>query len=121
MACSFLTESAVETSQPPKRRARSFYAPVMKPKDSQRDPHVPCEVLQAVDGWRVRMGTPRPRAFTGRAAARVCQRDARNRNLDPHAWVVHPRSAHSCCGCVLVHNLMRVAALQATEAAKAVE
>ncbi len=118
----FVKKEAIEQVSPPKG-GTVVYAPVMKPKDSQRDPHVPCEGdSPAVAEWRVRMGTAEAKGiYKERAATAECVNAiARNRNLQQFRVRGRPKVRAIVLWYVLVHNLMRVAALRA-EAAKAVE
>jgi len=62
----------------------TVYAPVQKPKDPSRDPHVPRPgASPAVAAWRQRMGTPGAQAiYKERAATAECvSAQARNRGL----------------------------------------
>ena len=118
----FVKKEAIEQVSPPKG-GTVVYAPVMKPKDSQRDPHLPCEGdSPAVAEWRVRMGTAEAKGiYKERAATAECVNAiARNRNLQQFRVRGRPKVRAIVLWYVLVHNLMRVAALRA-EAAKAVE
>jgi transposase len=62
----------------------TVYAPVQKPKDPTRAPHVPLPTdTPAVAAWRARMGTPEAQAiYKERAATAECvNAQARNRGL----------------------------------------
>ena len=92
------------------------YAPVMKSRDPQRDPHTPREDdSPAVAEWRQRMATDEAKTiYRQRAATAECVNAlARNRGLQ--RFLV--RGLRKVKGVVLLfalaHNLMRAAALRA--------
>ncbi len=109
----FVKKEAIEQVSPP-QGGTVVYAPVMKPKDSQRDPHVPCEGdSPAVAEWRVRMGTPGAKEiYQSRAATAECVNAiARNRNLQQFRVRGRWKVRAVALWYALAHNLMRAVAL----------
>ena len=100
----------------------TVYAPVMKSKDPQRDPHTPRDDdSPAVAAWRQRMATPEAKEiYKQRAATAECANaHARNRGL----YQVRVRGSHKVKAVVLfyvlAHNLQRAATLRAQATQKA--
>lgn len=95
-------------------------APVSKPKDANRNPHVPRPGdSPAVAAWRVRMGDAAVKAlYHLRAATAECV-NALMRNRGMRALTVRGQGNANTCALwqVLAHNLMRVAVLRAPVAA----
>lgn len=115
----FVKKEAIEQVSPPKG-GTVVYAPVMKPKDSRRDPHVPREGDNpAVAEWRVRMGTPEAKEiYKERAATAECVNAiARNRNLQQFRVRGRTKVRAIALWYALVHNLMRAVTLRAVAAA----
>jgi hypothetical protein len=96
-------------------REVTLYAPVSKPKDETRDPHVPLpKDSEAVAAWRQRMGTPEAKAvYKDRAATAECVNAiARNRGL--RQWTVRglEKAKTALLWFALAHHVMREAALR---------
>jgi transposase len=94
----------------------TVYAPVMKPKDPERDPHTPRkDDSQAVADWRQRMATPEAKEiYKLRASTAECvNAQARNRGL----YQVRVRGLRKVKAVVLMfvlaHNFQRTVALRA--------
>ncbi len=88
----------------------TVYAPVQKPKDPTRDPHVPLpDDLPAVAAWRQRMGTPEAKAiYKERAATAECvNAQARNRGLRQFCVRGLAKVRTMALWYALAHNLMR--------------
>ena len=97
-------------------RGTTVYAPVPKPKDSTRDPHVPRPEDSAVIGrWRARMGTAEAkRIYTQRAATAECVNAiARGRGLRQFLVRGLRKVKAVAVWYALAHNLMRGVALAA--------
>jgi transposase len=95
-------------------RGTTVYAPVPKPKDPTRDPHVPRPEDSAVIGrWRVRMGTAEAkRIYTQRAATAECVNAiARGRGLRQFLVRGLRKVTAVAVWYALAHNLMRAVAL----------
>ena len=94
----------------------TVYAPVQKPKDPTRDPHVPLPTdTPAVAAWRERMGTPEAKAiYKDRAATAECvNAQARNRGLRQLGVRGLAKVRVIALWYALAHNLMRAFALGA--------
>ncbi len=94
----------------------TVYAPVQKPKDPTRDPHVPLpDDPPAVAAWRERMGTPEAQAiYRERAATAECvNAQARNRGLRQLCVRGLAKVRVIALWYALAHNLMRAFALGA--------
>lgn len=90
----------------------TVYAPVPKPKDECRDPHVPRPGdSAAVAEWRVRMGTgPAKAIYKDRAATAECvNAQARNRGLTRFNVRGLDKVKSVLLWFVLAHNLLRIA------------
>jgi len=88
----------------------TVYAPVQKPKDPTRDPHVPLpDDSPAVAAWRERMGTPEAQAlYKERAATAECvNAQARNRGLRQFYVRGLAKVRTMALWYALAHNLMR--------------
>lgn len=100
----------------------TVYAPVPKPKDPARDPHVPRPGdSETIAEWRERMGTPEAKAiYKERASTAECVNAiARNRGLRQFLVRGLAKVRTVVLWFALAHNLMRAVALRA-EAALAV-
>jgi transposase len=100
----------------------TVYAPVQKPKDPQRDPHMPRDDDSAeVAAWRQRMGTDEAKAiYRERAATAECVNAlARNRGLQQFLVRGLRKVKAIALLYALVHNVMRSAALRAAAALRA--
>ena len=108
----FVTKEDIETVSP----RTTVYAPVPKPKDATRAPHVPlADDSPAVATWRQRMGTPEAQAiYRERAATAECvNAQARNRGLR-QLLVRGLGKVRAIAGWyALAQNLMRAVALGA--------
>jgi transposase len=94
----------------------TVYAPVPKPKDPTRDPHVPLPTdTPALAAWRERMGTPEAQAiYKERAATAECvNAQARNRGLRQLGLRGLAKVRVIALWYALAHNLMRAVALGA--------
>jgi len=92
------------------------YAPVMKSKDPQRDPHTPRDDdSPAVAEWRQRMATPEAKEiYKQRASTAECVNAiARNRGLYQVRVRGRPKVLAVVLWYVLAHNLMRAVTLRA--------
>jgi hypothetical protein len=92
----------------------TVYAPVQKPKDPTRDPHVPLpKDSPAVAAWRERMGTPEAQAiYKERAATAECvNAQARTRGLRQFSVRGLAKIRTMALWYALAHNLMRMVAL----------
>jgi hypothetical protein len=99
------------------------YAPVPKSKKEDIDPHTPRDDDSAAVGeWRQRMATPEAKEiYKERAATAECvNAQARNRGLYQVRVRGGPKVKAVVLWYVLAHNLMRVAALRAAQAASEV-
>jgi len=99
--------------------ATEVYAPVQKPKKSDRDPHVPRPGdSEVIAEWRRRMGTPEAKTiYKERASTAECVNAiARNRGL--HQFLVRGLAKVRAVALwfALAHNLMRAVALRAQAA-----
>ena len=96
----------------------SVYAPVMPSKKDDQDPHAPrSDDSPAVAEWRTRMGTDAAKEiYKERAATAECVNAiARNRGLQQFRVRGSPKVRAVVLWYVLVHNLMRAAALRAEQ------
>jgi len=96
------------------------YAPIPKPKKSQRDPHEPLpDDSPAVAEWRRRMGTDEAKEiYKLRAATAECTNaQARNRGLQRLPVRGWWRVRAVLLWFALAHNLMRMIALRAAQVA----
>jgi transposase len=94
----------------------TVYAPVPRPKDPTRDPHVPLpDDPPAVAAWRERMGTPAAQAlYKERAATAECvNAQARNRGLRQLPVRGLAKVRVIALWYALAHNLLRAVALGA--------
>lgn len=90
------------------------YAPVAKPKDAKRDPHVPLETDSAVIAqWRQRMGTPEAKEiYKQRASSVECVNAlARNRGLQRLLVRGLAKARSILLWFAIAHNLMRTLSL----------
>jgi transposase len=98
------------------------YAPVMKPKDPHRDPHVPREDDSPVMAeWRVRMGTASAKEiYKQRAATAECVNAiARNRGFQQVRVRGLLKVRAVLLWYALAHNVLRTAALRAAAVVRA--
>jgi hypothetical protein len=108
----FVTKEDIETVSD----RTTVYAPVPKPKDPARDPHVPLPTdTPALAAWRERMGTPEAQAiYKERAATAECvNAQARNRGLRQLGVRGLAKVRLIALWYALAHNLMRAVALGA--------
>lgn len=106
----FATKEDIEAVSP----RTTVYAPVQKPKDPTRDPHVPLpKDSPAVAAWRERMGTPEAQAiYKERAATAECvNAQARTRGLRQFSVRGLAKIRTMALWYALAHNLMRMVAL----------
>jgi transposase len=104
------------------QNATKVYAPVMKSKDAQRDPHTPRDDdSPAVAEWRQRMATPEAKEiYKQRAATAECSNaHARNRGLQQFPVRGLRKVKAVALWYALAHNLIRTVALRAAVAAAA--
>ena len=88
----------------------TVYAPVQKPRDTTRDPHVPLPGDSAViAAWRMRMGTDAAKAiYKERAATVECVNAiARNRGLQRFLVRGLQKARATLLWFALAHNMMR--------------
>lgn len=94
----------------------TVYAPVPKPKDKTRDPHVPLPGdSKAISEWRVRMGTDEAKEiYKERAATVECVNGiSRNRGLQRFLVRGTRKAKGVLLWFALAHNMMRSASLRA--------
>lgn len=111
----FVKKDDIEQLAPP-HGTTLVYAPVMKSKDPQRDPHAPRDDdSPAVAEWRTRMGTDEAKEiYKQRASTAECvNAQARNRGLYQVRVRGAPKVLAVVLWYVLAHNLMREVALRA--------
>jgi transposase len=110
----FVKKDDIEQLAPP-QGGTIVYAPVMKAKDPNIDPHTPREDdSPAVADWRKRMATPEAKEiYKQRASTAECVNAlARNRGLQRFNVRGLPKARAIVLWYVLVHNLMRAVALR---------
>jgi hypothetical protein len=93
----------------------TIYAPVQKPKDVKRDPHIPLPSdSEAVAAWRERMGTDEAKAiYKERASTAECVNAiARNRGLQQFRVRGIRKVKSVLLWYALAHNMMRGVALR---------
>jgi len=93
----------------------TVYAPVPKPKDDDRDPHVPlADDSEVIAAWRVRMGTQEAKEiYKERAATVECVNAiARNRGLQRFLVRGMHKVRTVLLWFALAHNMMRSASLR---------
>jgi transposase len=96
-------------------RGTTVYAPVSKPKDAGRDPHVPlASDPAAIAAWRQRMGTPEAKqVYKQRASSVECFNAlARNRGLQQFRVRGRRKVRAVLLWFALAHNLMRSLSLR---------
>jgi hypothetical protein len=100
----FATKEAIEAVSD----RTTVYAPVQKPKDPTRDPHVPIpNDPPAVAAWRERMGTPEAKAiYKERAATAECV-NAQARKRGPRQFPVRGLAKFRVIAlwCAVAHNI----------------
>lgn len=102
------------------QRAVTVYAPVPRPKDRDRDPHVPRPGdAPGVAAWRERMGTEQARdIYRERAATAECVNAiARNRGLRQFGVRGRTKARAVALWYAIAHNMMRALTLQNLAAA----
>jgi len=112
----FAKKADIEKVSPP-QGGTTVYAPVMKSKDPERDPHTPCaDDSPAVAEWRQRMGREDAKAiYRERAATAECVNAlARNRGLRQFLVRGLRKVKAVVLWYALAHNLMRAVALRAS-------
>lgn len=116
----FVKKEDIDQVSPP-QGGTVVYAPVMKSKDPNRDPHTPrADDSPAVAEWRQRMATPEAKEiYKERASTAECVNAiARNRGLYQVRVRGRPKVLAVVLWYVLAHNLMRAEALRAERKAK---
>jgi transposase len=116
----FAKKEDIDTVSAPQGNT-TVYAPTMKPKDANRDPHQPRPGdSPAVAAWRIRMGTAQAKEiYKQRAAtAELSNAQARNRGLYQFRVRGLRKVKAVALWYALAHNLMRTAALRAKVAPK---
>jgi len=91
------------------------YAPVPKPKDDDRDPHVPLpDDSEVIAAWRIRMGTKEAKQiYKERAATVECVNAiARNRGLQRFLVRGLQKVRAVLLWLALAHTMMRSASLR---------
>lgn len=114
----FVKKSDIEKVSPPEGGTK-VYAPVMKSKDPNRDPHTPCDDdSPAVAEWRQRMATEEAKViYRERAATAECVNAlARNRGLQQFRVRGLRKVKAVALFYALAHNLKRAVALRAQAA-----
>ena len=110
----FVKKSDIDTVSAP-HGSTTVYAPVMKPKDPNRDPHTPCEDdSPAVAAWRQRMATDEAKTiYKQRASTAECVNAlARNRGLQRFLIRGLRKVKTVALWYALAHNLMRAVGLR---------
>ena len=118
----FVKKADIDAVSPP-QGGTTVYAPVMKSKDPDRDPHTPRDDdSAAVAEWRQRMATDEAKAiYRQRAATAECVNAlARNRGLQRFLVRGLRKVKAVVLWYVLAHNLMRAVALRAAASQLAV-
>jgi len=98
-----------------------IYAPVIKPRDPQRDPHEPLDTdSPAIAEWRQRMGTPEAKeVYKARAATVECVNAiARNRGLQRLLVRGERKVRAVLLWFAIAHNMIRSLSLRAVSAAE---
>jgi transposase len=98
-----------------------IYAPVIKPRDPQRDPHEPLDTdSPAIAEWRQRMGTAEAKeVYKARAATVECVNAiARNRGLQRLLVRGERKVRAVLLWFAIAHNMMRSLSLRAVSAAE---
>lgn len=116
----YVKKEDIEQLSPP-AGGTVVYAPVMKSKDPNRDPHTPRDDDRpAVAEWRRRMATDDAKAiYKERASTAECVNAiARNRGLYQVRVRGRPKVLAVVLWYVLAHNLMRTVALRAKREGK---
>jgi len=111
----FVKKEDIDQLSPP-QGGTVVYAPVMKSKDPNRDPHTPRDDdSPAVAEWRQRMATPEAKEiYKERASTAECVNAiARNRGLYQVRVRGRPKVLAVVLWYVMAHNLMRAVALRA--------
>lgn len=111
----FVKKEDIDQISPP-QGGTVVYAPVMKSKDPNRDPHTPRDDdSPAVAEWRQRMATPEAKEiYKERASTAECVNAiARNRGLYQVRVRGRPKVLAVVLWYVLAHNLMRAEVLRA--------
>jgi len=114
----FAKKEDIDRLSPPQGRT-TIYAPVMKSKDPERDPHMPREDdSPAVAAWRQRMATPEAQEiYKERASTAECVNAlARNRGLVRVQVRGLQKVKAVVLWYVLAHNLRRAVTLRAQAA-----
>ena len=114
----FVKKADIDQVSPP-QGGTTVYAPVMKPKDPNRDPHTPRDDdSPAVAQWRQRMATDEAKTiYRQRAATAECVNAlARNRGLQRFLVRGLRKVKAVALWYALAHNLMRGVALRAAAA-----
>ncbi len=111
----FVKKADIDAVSPP-QGGTVVYAPVMKSKDPQRDPHTPCDNdSPAVAEWRKRMATAEAKEiYKERASTAECVNAlARNRGLQRFLVRGLQKAKAVALWYALAHNLMRAVTLRA--------
>jgi transposase len=114
----FVKKADIDQVSPP-QGGTTVYAPVMEPKDANRDPYTPRDDdSPAVAEWRQRMGTDEAKAiYRERAATAECVNAlARNRGLQRFLVRGLRKVKAVVLWYALAHNLMRAVTLRAAAA-----
>jgi len=114
----FVKKADIDQVSPP-QGGTIVYAPVMKSKDPERDPHTPCDDdSPAVAEWRKRMATDEAKTiYRQRAATAECVNAlARNRGLQRFLVRGLRKVKAVALWYALAHNLMRAVTLRAVAA-----
>lgn len=114
----FVKKADIEAVSPP-QGGTTVYAPVMRSKDPNRDPHTPCDDdSPAVAEWRQRMATAAAKEiYKERAATAECVNAlARNRGLQRFLVRGLQKVKAVALLYALVHNVMRAVTLRAAAA-----
>ena len=117
----FVKKEDIDTVSAPKGNT-TVYAPAMKSKDPNRDPHEPrADDSPAVAAWRKRMATDEAKEiYKQRAATAECS-NAQARNRGMQRFLVRGRRKVKAVALwyALTHNFIRAATLRAEVAPKA--
>ena len=116
----FVKKEDITTVSAP-QGSTTVYAPVIKSKDPNRDPHTPRpDDSPAVAAWRVRMATPEAKEIYKQRASTIECVNAQVRNQGLYGVRVRgrPKVLAVVLWYVLAHNLRRAVALRAEAAAK---
>jgi transposase len=112
----FVKKEDIDKLDPPEGGGTTVYAPVMKSKDPERDPHTPrADDSKTVADWRKRMATPEAKEiYKQRAATAECvNAHLRNRGLQRFLVRGLAKVKAVALWFAIAHNMLRAVALRA--------